>query len=1062
MSPLRRALFALSALCTLALGSAALLTAQGFDPGLLAHLRWRLIGPFRGGRTVAAVGVRGQPYVFFIGVNNGGVWKTTNAGRTWTPIFDGQPTQSIGAIAIAPSNPRIIYVGSGEGLQRPDLSVGDGIYKSSDGGETWQHLGLRDGQQIPALLVDPRDARRVFAAVLGHPYGPNQERGVFRSTDCGASWQRVLFKDENTGAVDLAFDPADPQTVYAALWAARQPPWETQNASSFLGPGSGLYKSSDGGSTWKQLGEGLPTIAQGLGRIGIGVAPSQPSRLYALVDADAQHGGLYRSDDAGSSWQRANAEDRIWRRGGDFAEVKVDPKGPDIVYVCNTSTYRSSDGGKSFVAIKGAPGGDDYHRIWIDPDRPQVLLLAGDQGAVISLDAGATWSSWYNQPTAQFYHVITDDRFPYWVYGAQQESGSAGVASRGDDGRITFREWHPVGAEEYGYIAPDPLHPDLVFGGRVQRFDRSTGQVQDVSPEPVRSGKVRYVRTLPLVFSPLDPRILYFAASVLFKTTDGGQSWQAISPDLTRAQTRVPENLGAFAAADPQHGAHRGVIYALAPSFKDLGLLWAGTDDGLIQLTRDGGRHWQDVTPPALTPWSKVSLLAASHTDAAEAYAAVNRFRLDDLRPHIYRTRDFGKSWQEVVRGIPDNEVVNAVREDPVRRGLLFAGTERGVYVSFDDGDNWQSLRLNLPPTSVRDVVVHGDDLVVGTHGRSFWILDDVSSLRQLDARLASLAAAEAHLFRPAAAWRVRRDLNTDTPLPPDEPAGENPPDGAVLDYLLGTPPAGAVTLEIFDAAGQLVRRFGSADPPEAVDPKDLHIPAWWVRPPRPLAAGAGMHRFVWDLRLPPPEALEHDYPISAIVNDTPREPLGPFVQPGEYQVKLTVAGRAFTQPLAVKMDPRVKTPPEGLARQLALARGIVAAMARDAAALGQVRALRASLAQLQAKAPEGELARAAAALDAKAAELATGAERGGGSGGGEESGRAADLTRLNADLAHLLGIVEGADVPPTTQATAAFSELERSLAGLLARWQELRGREGAALDELLRRAGLPPLPLKP
>jgi photosystem II stability/assembly factor-like uncharacterized protein len=1063
---------------------------RGVDPALLSRLRWRLIGPFRGGRTVAAVGVPGQPDVFYIGVNNGGVWKTDDSGRTWRPLFDSQPTQSIGSLAVAPSDPRVIYVGSGEGLQRPDLSVGDGIYKSTDGGETWEHLGLRDGQQIPALRVDPHDPNRVFAAVLGHPYGPNAERGVFRSTDGGKSWEKVLYRDENTGAIEVVFDPADSRILYASLWAARQAPWEI--GASFQVPGSGLFKSTDGGASWQRLDGGLPSAAEKLGRIGIAVAPSRPARIYLLVDADASHGGLYRSDDAGASFHRVNSETRIWGRGGDFAEVEVDPKDPDVVYVCNTSTYRSTDGGQSFTAIKGAPGGDDYHRLWIDPDRPQVLLLAGDQGAVVSRNGGRTWSSWYNQPTAQLYHVITDNRFPYWVYGAQQESGSAGVVSRGNDGEITLRDWHPVGAEEYGYIAPDPLHPNLIYGGKVQRFDWLTGQVQDVSPEPARSGQIRYVRTLPLLFSPVDPRILYFGASVLFKTTDGGRSWQTISPDLTRRKPAVPAVLGPFAGADPEYGSHRGVIYAVAPSFSDVDQLWAGTDDGLIHLTRDGGRTWRDVTPPALTPWSKVSVMEASHFDPAEAYAAVNRFRLDDLRPHIYRTRDFGASWQEITRGIPGDEVVNTVRGDPERQGLLFAGTERGVYVSFDDGDDWQSLRLNLPPSSVRDLAVHGTDLVAGTHGRSFWVLDDISPLRQLDGEPAAgagtgtamppagagaAAAPAAGLFRPAAAWRLRRDLNTDTPLPPEEPAGQNPPDGAVIDYLLRAPAAGAgeVVLEIVDAAGRLVRRYSSADRPQPVDPQQLNVPIYWVRPPRVLPAAAGIHRFVWDLRFPPPDSLHHEYPISAVVHDTPAEPLGPLVVPGDYQVKLTAGGQTAVQPLRVAMDPRVQTPAEGLREQLQLASGIVEAMNRSAALVREIDAVRARLAAIggapgdRGRGGQRGLAREAKALAAKAAALT-------GSSGDEEEtaplpapGRGAgtrrkpapageNLRHLNGELERLEIQVNGVDERPTSQQQAAFAELDRRLTALRGRWDELRGHELADLDRRLRRAGMAPV----
>ncbi len=1014
-----------------ALPSAAF--AQQYDARLFAGLRWRLIGPFRGGRTVAATGVPGQPDVCYIGVNNGGVWKSDDYGRTWTPIFDDQPTGSIGAIAVAPSDARTLYVASGEGLQRPDLSVGDGIYKSTDGGTTWRHLGLRDGQQIPAIVVDPRDPNRVFAAVLGHPYGPNRERGVFRSTDGGETWQQVLFKDENTGAVDVAFDPANPGTVFAVLWAARQAPWEI-GSSWTLSANNGLYKSTDGGTTWRQITAGLPGAADGLGRIGLGASASAPGRLYAVLGAK-RGGGLYRSDDGGEQWRLVNADERLWGRDGDFNEVKVDPTNPDVVYVANIVTWKSTDGGRTFGAFRGAPGGDDYHRLWIDPANPKVILMASDQGAIVTVNGGATWSSWYNQPTAQFYHVVTDDRFPYWVYGGQQESGSAGVASRGNNGQVTFREWHPVGAEEYGYVAPDPLHPNLIYGGKVSRFDWNTGEVQDVSPEPVRAGKYRWVRTMPLLFSPVDPHVLYLGANVLFKTVDGGASWQTISPDLTRATSDVLPNLGAFTTLDPEKGKHRGVIYAIAPSFRKLSLLWVGTDDGLIQVTHDGGKSWTNVTPPALTPWSKVSVMEASRFDTLAAYAAVNRFRLDDLGPHIYRTRDGGKTWTEIVAGIPSNEVVNAVREDPVRHGLLFAGTERTVYVSFDDGDHWQALRLNLPASAVRDLVVHANDLVVGTHGRSFWILDDVTPLRQI---AAAAAATDAYLYRPAPAVRVRWNENTDTPLPPDEPAGKNPPDGAIVDYYLAQPAAGPVTLEIRDARGELVRRFSSADPPERPD-SGLNIPTWWIRPVQTLGTAAGMRRFVWDLHYAPPPALRHEYPISAIYGDTPREPRGPWAMPGRYTVRLTVDGRTYEQPLTVRMDPRVPLAPGALARQFALASRLVDALRRDSTTLAAVRALRKELKSARERAAPGTLSATLDSLDAAAAAL----ESGEGAGTPRAPGARGEqsLTRLNGELVELYGVIEGADAGPTAQAVAAVAELERTLAERVARGRELAGR---------------------
>jgi photosystem II stability/assembly factor-like uncharacterized protein len=946
-------------------GSAA---AQPFSETLFSEMRWRMIGPFRGGRTVAASGIPGNTNVFYAAANNGGVWKTTDAGRVWTPIFDDQPTGSIGALAVAPSRPDTLYVGSGEGLQRPDLSVGDGIYKSTDAGKTWAHLGLRDAQQIAGLAVHPRDPDRVYAAVLGHPYGPNAERGVFRSTDGGKTWTRVLYKDENTGASAVALDPSNPDVVYAVLWAARLGPWEN---GEWQGPESGLFKSADGGTTWRKLTKGLPTFAEGLGRIGVCVSPVDPRRLYATVDASPEKAGIYVSDDAGESFTRTNGEPRVWGRGNDFAELRAHPKNRDEVWAANISAYRSTDGGKTFTPVKGAPGGDDYHTIFIHPENPDVILFAADQGATISVNAGATWSSWYNQPTAQLYHVSTDDRFPYWVYGGQQESGSVAIASRGDGGAISFRDWHPVGAEEYGYVAPDPLDPDVVYGGKLTRFRHSTGDVQDVSPSLV-PGKYRFLRTAPVLFSPADPRVLFYAGNVLFKTTNGGKTWDVVSPDLSREAPDVPASIGIYRKPEMAKQPRRGVIYTVAAGKKDVNVIWAGTDDGLIHRTSDGGKTWVNVTPTGLTAWSKVSLLEASPFDDLTAYAAVNRIRLDDLKPHVLRTHDGGKTWKEIVKGLPDDPV-NAIREDPVRKGLLFAGTERMVHVSFDDGESWQPLRLNMPATSIRDLVVHGDDLVVGTHGRGFWILDDLTPLRQLDAKTASSAP---FLYAPQVAMRVRRSRNTDTPMPPEEPMGQNPPDGAILDYVLAAQPAAPVTLEILDENGALVRRFASDDSPEPlVEP--LVVAPYWVRPARILPATPGMHRFVWDLRLPPPRARQYEYPISAIPGDTPREPLGPFVLPGTYTVKLTVDGKALTRALTVKLDPRVRMSAADLAAQLALLNRLTAAIERVASAPATA---------------EEEAKKRRASLEEK--------------------------------LVRLYGIIESADDAPTAQAVAAVDEL--------------------------------------
>jgi photosystem II stability/assembly factor-like uncharacterized protein len=1043
------------------------LFSQQYDPSMYQELHWRMIGPFRGGRTVAISGVPGQQNVFYMAPNNGGVWKSTDFGRTWNPIFDDERTQSIGALAVAPSNPNTIYVGSGEGLRRPDLSVGDGMYKSTDAGKTWQHLGqdgsgLRDGQQIASIIVDPKDPNRLFVAAQGHPYGPNTERGIYRSLDGGQTLQKVFYKDENVGGMDLVFDPHNSQVIFASMWSSRRPPWTT--GGGYNGPGSGLYKSTDGGNTWEQLTKGLPGAAEGIGRIGPTVSPSDPDRMYAWVNAK-KGSGIYRSDDAGENWRQVNEEERIYGRGDDFGCVRVDPRNKDVIYVANTSTYRSTDAGKNFTAIKGAPGGDDYHTIWINPENPDIIAIAVDQGATISVNGGETWSSWYNQPTAQFYHVITDNEFPYWVYGGQQESGSVGTASRSDFGEITFRDWTTLGVEEYGYVAPDPLHPNLIYGGKVTVFDRNTGQTRDVSPVVLRTGQYRFNRTAPLIFSAADPHALYIGSNVLLKTSDGGNSWQIVSPDLTREDPGVPATLGPFVESDPAKVKHRGVIYSVAPSPKDANLIWAGTDDGVIQVTHNGGKSWQNVTPPELTPWSKLAQMDASHFDTASAYAAVNRFRLDDLHPYIYRTHDGGASWQKVVSGLPDNEPVNTVREDPERKGLLFAGTERSVYVSWDDGDHWQSLKMNLPSTSIRDLVVHDDDIVVGTHGRSFWILDNITSLRQFGSDIAN---APAHLYAPQLTYRVRRNNNPDTPLPPEEPAGQNPPDGAMIDYFLNSKftTSFPITLEIVDAlSGKVVRRFSGADKHEPVDATKLNVPTYWVRPSRVLSAAPGMHRFIWDLHFPEPDVLEHDYPISAIYHDTPRYPLGASVLPGQYSVLLTVGREKYTQPLTIRMDPRVKTSPEDLSRQFELDQKIAVALHRDYEALSQVRSLRtqlkALLAARQADVKSSKLAsvtKAAADLEAKAAAIE-----------GEEGARylsspeGRTLVRLNFGFNILVSGLDTADAAPTTQQSAMFVELDKALQDQLSTWAQLKSEDVPEMNQQLKKAGLPRIdPQKP
>jgi photosystem II stability/assembly factor-like uncharacterized protein len=978
------------------------------DPGQYSSLKWRMIGPHRGSRTVGAVGIPDQPNVFYIGVNNGGVWKTTDFGRVWTPIFDDQSTGSIGDIAIAPSNPNTIYVGSGEGLQRPDLSVGNGMYKSTDAGKTWKHLGLAEGQQIGGIAIDPTDENRVFVAVLGHPYGPNTERGVYRTTNGGVSWSKVLYKNENTGAIQVTIDPSNPQIVFADLWAGRQGPWEN---GAWNGKESGLFKSTDGGTSWKKITNGLPTIAQGLGRIGFCIAQSNSKRMYASVDA-TEKGGIYRSDDAGESWMLMSSDNRHWGRGSDFAEVSTDPTNPDIVYTANVVVWKSTDGGKSWKDFRGAPGGDDYHRIWINPKNPDIILLASDQGAIITVNGGQTFSSWYNQPTAQFYHVSTDNSYPYNVYGGQQESGSVGIASRGNDGQITFREWHPVGVEEYGYVAPDPLNPDIIYGGKITRYDKKTGQVQNISPEAVSSGQYRFVRTAPVLFSPADPTTLFFAGNVLFKTNTGGKKWQVISPDLTReSYNNIPASVGIYTTEEMKKMPRRGVIYTIAPSPKNTNIIWCGTDDGYIQLTKDGGKTWKNVTPPAITEWSKVSLMDASHFDENTAYAAVNRIRCDDMRAHIYKTTDAGLTWKEIVSGLPDDPI-NVVKEDPTTKGLLFAGSERFVYVSFNDGASWQSLRQNMPSTSIRDLVIKDDDLVIGTHGRSFWILDNINPLRQLVKSTTGVV-----LYKPQTATRVRWNMNTDTPLPPEEPAGQNPPDGAIIDYYLNQPAGGTVTLEIKDLAGKLVRKYSSTDLPYEMPP--VNVPMYWIRPQQILSANAGAHRFLWDMHYAPLSNIP-SFPIAAIAKNTAPAATSPWVMPGKYFVVLTVNDKVYTQSFDVRLDPRVKTSLKELQQQADL----------SMLCYNNSRKARMYIEQINAyAAKEGISAEISQQLTVLAGSVS---RRRGGAG-------APNFGSVAGSLEGLMNALQGADLPPTDSMIKSTQELMTSFQQLEKTWLQLK-----------------------
>ena len=890
-------------------------------------LDWRMLGPFRGGRCDAVCGVPGRPDEFYFGHVNGGVWKTIDAGRTWFPIFDDQPVASIGALAVAPSAPDVIYVGSGESTLRDSVGFGNGVYKSTDAGRTWTHLGLSDTQHIGKIAVDPKNPDVVFVAAIGHLYAANPERGLFRSRDGGRTWQKVLYKDENVGAVDVVIDSSDSRVVYAGLWNTRRPPWFTYAPTN--GPGGGIYKSTDGGSTWQQLANGLPPA--GIGRTGIAVALSNPQRVYAVVDClvpdpnapappppppgrppqpPPGQGGVFRSDDAGATWRRVNADQALWGRGWYFEKIAVDPKNPDIVYVPNVAVNRSRDGGATWDVIRGSPGGDDYHQVWISPDNPDILIVASDQGTIITRNARTadprdmSWSSWLNQPTAQVYHASVDYRFPYWVVGAQQDSGAVAVRSRGKFAQISQRDWEPIGAAgESGYAAGDPLHPGVIYGSEGSRWDLETNLSVPNTSAPKGTETARADWTQPLVLSPADPHALYYASQFLFKTTDGARTWKQISGDLTRPDPGIPPNLDATAAAAADRNGKRGVIYAVAPSPLRAPLIWIGTDDGLIQVTADDGTTWRDVTPPAIRAWSRVTGIEASHFDAGTAYASVDRHQLQDFAPYIYRTHDQGRTWQLITAGLPAGVYVHVVKEDTVRRGLLFAGTERGAFVSFDDGDHWQPLQRNLPVTSVRDFVVYGDDLIVATHGRGFWVMDDISQLRQVND---AVLQADAWLFRPADAINVIPGEDNGTPLQRDEPQAQSPPDGAFIDFYLKAAAPGAVTLEILDTTGKVMQKWpAEAETGTRGGRATSGLPrvsSLWQPVPDAFGTAAGMHRVVWR-----PVAPEEPT-ASGGGGGGPRRGGGARLT-GTFTARLTVNGRASTQTFAVRPDPRSVAP---------------------------------------------------------------------------------------------------------------------------------------------------------
>jgi photosystem II stability/assembly factor-like uncharacterized protein len=1096
---------------------APLAIAQSLDPKLYSEMHWRQIGPPRAGRARALAGVPSQPNVFYIGFDNGGVWRSTDFGSTWISLFDNQPTGSIGAIAVALSDPNIIYVGSGAGIIRPDLAVGDGVYKSTDAGKTWTHLGLRDSQMIANIEIDPKDPNRLFVAALGHPYGPNPERGIFRSTDGGATFQKVLYVDEYTSGNDVRIDPSQPDTIYAALWQQQQGFFEN---GAFGGTDGGIFKSTDGGSTWNKLTGGLPPIIEA----NLAIAPSNPKTIYATVAVGgaaaetpaapgaggrAPRGGrggnisFYKTTDGGEHWLLATDDPRVYEMGsqgrhapdsrplgriggGDLPTITVDPQNEKVIYSCSTVFWRTEDAGLTWSAVRGAPGGDDYQKSWVNPAHSNIILLVSDQGGVVSANRGESWSNWYTQPTAAMYHVTADNAFPYRLCGGQQDSGSACVDSRGMDGEITFHDWHPADIEEYGEAAPDPKNPDLVYGGKVTVYNRVTSQRANVGPPPpsraatVSAGAgvagaaadskppARVVRTQPLIWSPKDPTILYYATAGVWKTTNGGHSWIPISGDLTRQTWDIPANAGKYASTVTP--AAQGSITALAPSPLDVNVLWAGTGDGLIQLTTNGGSKWTNVTPPQMKPWTRIFNMEAGHFDTKTAYAAANTLRLDDMNPHLWRTHDGGKTWVEIDNGIAPGAVTNSIREDPRKKGLLYASTDTQVWVSIDDGENWSSLRLDMPAISVRDIEVKDDesclcsDLVAGTHGRGFWILDDVTPLRQA---ADAAAASKAYLFKPATGIRIRFATNDPTPWPPEVPAGENPPPGAIVNYYLPSS-AADVKLEFLDSAGKIVRTYSSTDPVRKPDPAtdpvaynklcqqtpnapDCGLPLYWPAPPQILKTSAGMHRFIWDMHYDPlPASRGGGFGGNgAVPHRTYPSVSSPWVPPGVYSARLTVDGQTQAQPISIKIDPRVKITPE--VQQIFILTAKMESYARNAA--GAYKEAR----DLIEKLKTGPQSAAHDALLKKLEELAPEAKPpaggGGGSGGFGGFGPGADapsvpstLTDIGGRLIAAVMSMQATEMPPTDAQLEACKKQESEYTALIAKWSALKaGVSGAS-----------------
>jgi photosystem II stability/assembly factor-like uncharacterized protein len=1016
--------------------------AQPYSEAQFKGMKWRSIGPYRGGRVLAVTGVVGNPFTYYFGGVGGGVWRTTDGGVNWQPISDKSVISSIGAIAVAESNPNVIYVGTGESCLRGNISYGNGVYKTTDGGKTWVHIGLADTQHIARLWIDPKNADHVLVAALGHAYGPNVERGLFRTNDGGNTWEKILYKDDKTGAIDLSVDPHNSNVMFAAMYQIQRTPWSLESG----GPGSGLYRSNDGGNSWKRLdGKGLPSGI--LGRIGVSVSGADSNRVYALIES--KESGLYRSDDGGDTWSRVNDDQRLTQRAWYFTHIFADPKSADTVYMLNTGAFRSSDGGKTLNLLP-APHGD-HHGLWIDPLNPNRMINSNDGGADISVDGGKSWTTQYNQPTAQFYHVAADNDFLYKVYGAQQDNSTVGIMSRTDDGYIGREHWFDAGGGESGYLAPDPRDSNTIYAGsgegQMTRLDRRSNQLQDITVWPMDNAgrgvidmKYRLGWTHPIVISAHDPNVMYTTAERVFKTTDRGVTWTEISGDLTRNDKSKQGSSGGPLTKDNTSVEYYDTVFTIAESPVQKDLIWAGTDDGLIHVTRDGGKNWANVTPKGIPEWSLVSLIEASPHDAGTAYAAVDTHKIDDVKPWIYKTTDFGKSWTKITSGIPDRAYTHVVREDPVRKNLLYAGTETGIYVSFDGGAKWESLQLNLPNSPIHDLIVKNDDLVVATHGRAFWILDDLTPLRG-----AGTAAGQPILYKPRVTYRMRWPEFFER----RQPVGENPPNGAIIYYYLPAAPKGMVSLEILDASGKLVRRYSNEEKKEADTP-----PEWpdQTPPEEKIPTEVGVNRFAWDLRTQGPTPLAGE-PGAEFRNR------GYFVPAGSYQVKLTAEGKSYTAPLELKVDARVKASSEDLQKQTELLQKIVAAVSDVHGAVGSIREVRSQLRLLDKRfgddAKYTTLLSATKDFDKKSLDIESQLL--------QVNAKSSESTlnfpvMIDERLHSLVFSVDAGDNAPTKQQYEVFEELQKQTQPLLAQYHDLMSKDLTALNTLVNQQSMPVL----